>query len=184
MGCIHAALKQLNDASREWEISAKHELTNPDVFVNLGVAHYRQGNYDEAVAQFRRVLNMREDRPEDFSNLGLSYAKQGVILREASRNMQQGLAMLARGAAAGQEREKQALDKQKQAIDMFDKALAIKPRNVMLHSNRGLACFFANRPEDAMEEWAKSRGLTPSTPAGAASPCSPSLTTRRWTLFR
>ncbi len=36
---------------------------------------------------------------------------------------------------------------------MFDRALVLDPRNVMLHSNRGLACFFASLPEEAMKEW-------------------------------
>ena len=43
--------------------------------------------------------------------------------------------------------------REKQAIDMFDRALVLDPRNVMLHSNRGLACFFASLPEEAMKEW-------------------------------
>ena len=153
LGCVYATLKRLDNAIREWEAASKYELTNPDCFVNLGVAYYRKGNFDDAVAQFRRALQIRTDKPDDYSNLGLSYAKQGVILRDASRNMQQGLAMIARGAGAAQEKEKQAIEKQKQAIDMFDRALGIQPRNVMLHSNRGLACFFANRPEEAMTEW-------------------------------
>ena len=36
---------------------------------------------------------------------------------------------------------------------MFDRALMLAPTNVMLHSNRGLACFFASLPEEAMTEW-------------------------------
>ena len=84
--------------------------------------------------------SLRQTRMEDFSNLGLAYAKSGLILRNASRNPQD-------------PRMKQAVDRHKQAIDMFDRALAIDPRNVMLHSNRGLACFFASQAEEAMREW-------------------------------
>ncbi len=107
---------------------------------NRGVLLYQKGQIDEAIAEFRHVIVLRQNRMEDFSNLGLAYAKSGLALRNASRNPQD-------------PRMKQSVDRHKQAIDMFDRALAIDPRNVMLHSNRGLACYFASRAEEAMQEW-------------------------------
>jgi tetratricopeptide (TPR) repeat protein len=53
------------------------------------------------------------------------------------------------------------MDRSRLAIEMFDKALALEPENVLLHSNRGLACFFANRPEEAMMEWQTVSRLDP-----------------------
>ena len=139
-GCAHAALQNPEGALREWELSARHELTNADCHVNRGVLLYQKGQIEEAVTEFRHVIILRETRMEDFSNLGLAYARSGMVLRAASRNPQD-------------PRMKQAIDRHKQAIDMFDRSLALDPRNVMLHSNRGLACFFASRPEEAMREW-------------------------------
>ena len=147
-GCAHAALHNPEGALREWELSARHEPASPDCHVNRGVLLYQKGQVEEAVAEFRHVIILRETRMEDFSNLGLAYAKSGMALRTDARNPQDA-------------RMKQAIDRHKQAIDMFDRALALDPRNVMLHSNRGLACFFASRPEEAMREWATVTKLDP-----------------------
>ena len=147
-GCAHAALHNPEGALREWELSAKHELGNADCHVNRGVLFYQKGQIEEAVAEFRHVVILRETRMDDFSNLGLAYAKSGMILRAAARNPQD-------------PRMKQAVDRHKQAVDMFDRALALDPKNVMLHSNRGLACFFASRPEEAMQEWTVVTKLDP-----------------------
>ena len=160
LGGAYALLKQPDPAIKAWESAAKYELTNADCFVNLGAGYYRRGSFEEAVTQFRRVLQIRQDRPADYSNLGLAYAKQGVALRLAAQKAAQpGLAMIARGGA--EEKMKQSVDKQKQAIEMFDRALVLDPRNVMLHSNRGLACFFSNRAEEAMEEWGNVTRIDP-----------------------
>ncbi len=139
-GYAHANLKNQDSALREWELTARYELANADCHVNRGVIFYQKGQIDEAIAEFRHVIVLRQTRMEDFSNLGLAYAKSGLLLRNASRNPQD-------------PRMKQSVDRHKQAIDMFDRALVIDPRNVMLHSNRGLACFFASQAEEAMREW-------------------------------
>ena len=148
VGYVLALQKKIDLALREWDHTAKSETTFADAFVNRGVAYYQKGNLDQAVIEFRRVISLRQSRMEDYSNLGLSYAKQGVVLRAASRNPKDTKA-------------KEAIDRSRLAIEMFDKALALEPDNVQLHSNRGLACFFANRPEEAMVEWATVTKLDP-----------------------
>ena len=139
-GCALAAMKQHDSAAKEWELAAKAEPGNVDCFANLGVAYYKKEDWDMAVTEFRRVITLRQDNMADFSNLGLSYGKQGIRLKQASKKNDDPKA-------------KEALERHRLAIEMFDRALALQPGNVMLHSNRGLACYFANRPEEAMNEW-------------------------------
>lgn len=148
IGGAHALLDQIELAVKSWEAAGNHEPGHVDNFVNLGVGLYKLGKWDEAVKEFARVLTGRQNRMHDFSNLGLAYAKQGMALRADSRN-------------PGDAKARSAVSKHKQAVEMFDKALALEPANVMLHANRGLACFFANRPEDAMEEWGLVTRLDP-----------------------
>lgn len=140
LGGVCLLMNQLDSAIREWEQASHLEPANADCLCNLGVAHFKQGKLDQAVTEFRRVVNLRTDRMADWSNLGLAYAKQGSVLRAAARRPDDAKAQEGR-------------DKQKVAIEMFDRAIAIDARNVMLHSNRGLACYFANEPEAAMREW-------------------------------
>lgn len=148
LGCAHLLLNQLDAAVREWEQAAKLEPNNADCFTNLGVAYFKMGKLDQAVTEFRRVVAMRQTRMEDYSNLGLAYAKQGVVLRQASRR-------------PDDQKAKDGRDKSNAAIEMFDRSISLAPRNVMLHSNRGLACYFANRPEEAMTEWTLVTRLDP-----------------------
>ncbi len=135
------ALQKLQDSAlREWALATKYEATNPDAYSNRGVIYYQQGKIEDAIAEFRHVIVLRENRMEDYSNLGLAFAKSGLLIKNSAKN-------------PADPRMKQALEKHKHAIDMFDRALKLEPRNVMLHSNRGLACFFASMPEEAMKEW-------------------------------
>ncbi len=148
LGSAYASLGDMPSAIESWERNAKEEPGNADCYCNLGVAYYKAGKMDRAVAEFRHVITIRQNRMDDYSNLGLAYAKQGMALKAAAKKNDD-------------PRLKEALEKHKLAIEMFDRALAIVPSNVMLHSNRGLACYFANRPEDAMQEWGHVSRLDP-----------------------
>ncbi len=148
LGSAYASLGDMPAAIEAWERNAKEEAGNADCYCNLGVAYYKAGKMDRAVAEFRHVITIRQNRMDDYSNLALAYAKQGMALKAAAKKNDD-------------PRLKDALEKHKLAIEMFDRALAIVPSNVMLHSNRGLACYFANRPEDAMQEWGHVSRLDP-----------------------
>ncbi len=148
LGSASALLGDMSAAVEAWERNAKDEPGNADCYCNLGVAYYKAGKFDKALAEFRHVITVRQNRMDDFSNLGLTYAKQGMALKAAAKKNDD-------------PRLKEAQEKHKLAIDMFDRALALVPSNVMLHSNRGLACYFANRPEDAMQEWGHVSRLDP-----------------------
>lgn len=148
IGCVYAHLTQFDPALKEFELAAKSEPSNPDCHANRGVAFYKKGMMDEAVAEFKLVIVMRQNRMEDYSNLGLAYARQGVALKKSSRNPED-------------PRAKESLEKHRQAIAMFDKGLELDPKNVMLHSNRGLACYFSSRAEAAMQAWATVSKLNP-----------------------
>ena len=82
-----------------------------------------------------------------------------MALKRSADSVSKATALIGLGAV--EEKLKQALQKQKLAIDQFDQALEMDPRNVIVHSNRGLACYFANRPEEAMAEWANVTRLDP-----------------------
>ncbi len=142
-GYAHALMKNQAAAMREWDLTLRFEPQNADCRSNRGIVYYQKNQLDEAIAEFRHVIAMRQTRMEDFSNLGLAYAKSGKTLQDAVKASKR----------TNDPRAKQALERHKQAIDMFDRALLLDPRNVMLHSNRGLACFFASQPEEAMREW-------------------------------
>ncbi|MGI4789180.1 MAG: tetratricopeptide repeat protein [Janthinobacterium lividum] len=150
-GYAHAILKNQGAAMREWDLSVRHQPNNADCHSNRGVVFYQKGQIEEAIAEFRHVIVLRLSRMEDFSNLGLAYAKAGKTLHDAARASKK----------INDPRMKQALERHKQAIDMFDRALVLDPRNVMLHSNRGLACFFASMPEEAMKEWGQVSKIDP-----------------------
>lgn len=143
IGYVHALNKKIDLAIDEWERSVEHETGFVDVFVNLGVSYYLLDRLDDAVTQFRRALTMRHDRMEDYSNLAMAFAKQGVALRKGCKDPND----------TDNPRVRNAREKFSQSVGMFDRAIELAPKNVILHSNRGLACFFANRVEDAMHEW-------------------------------
>jgi superkiller protein 3 len=139
IGYVYLIRKSLPDAIKEWEKTTHAEPEFADGFVNLGVAYYEVQRLEDAVQSFRKALVIRQNRMEDYANLALTYSKQGVVLRKDSK--------------PGDRRSKSAVEKFRLAIEMFDKALAMEPQNVVLHSNRGLACWYAEDVDEACVEW-------------------------------
>jgi Tfp pilus assembly protein PilF len=43
----------------------------------LGIGYEKQGQYDQAAAQFQEVLRMNPDHPDAHAGLGIVYQKQG-----------------------------------------------------------------------------------------------------------
>ncbi|MGO8673829.1 MAG: tetratricopeptide repeat protein [Capsulimonadaceae bacterium] len=149
LGYVYALQGKRDLAIKEWEVSVKIEDKFVDVHVNLGVAYFQKGQYELAVHEFKKVIAARQEQMDDFSNLGLALAKHGMEIRKASN-------------ARGDAKYKESVDRHRLAIDMFNRAISLEPNNVMLHSNRGLACYFANQAEEAVQEWAAVTRIDPS----------------------
>ncbi len=148
LGYLAAMRKDLSGAIKQWVQAKQHEPKYADLRTNLGVAYYLTKKFGEAIEEFRQVLAVRQDRMEDASNLAMAYALQGLSIHETAKKQ-------------GDRRSQKAMDLFKLAVKLFDQALLIRPDNVVLHSNRGLACFYADRPEESVQEWALVSRLDP-----------------------
>jgi tetratricopeptide (TPR) repeat protein len=50
---------------------------SPGARLNLGKAHWKQGQWDEAIAEYRQALQLKKDYAEAHFNLGLALEKKG-----------------------------------------------------------------------------------------------------------
>lgn len=151
MGLNAVASKNLDDAISCWDKTITYEPKYIDGHANLGVACYLADKYDKAIEQFKQVLFMHSERMQDFAHLAMATAKKGVSIRKKCKD-------------PNDQHNPKVVEAYKlfnSAVQMFDKALEMEPENVVLHSNRGLACFFANRVEEAMMEWSNVTRIDP-----------------------
>ncbi|HUQ36703.1 MAG TPA: tetratricopeptide repeat protein [Aestuariivirga sp.] len=128
----------------------------------LGAAHLGMRNLDEAIASFKKAVQVRPDFAEAHNNLGIALKDQdrlddaiasfGKALQikpgfaEAHNNL--GIAL------KGQNR----LD---EAIASFGKALQIRPDNAEAHSNLGVAMQGQRRLEEAIASFNKALQIKP-----------------------
>lgn len=151
MGMNSVASKNLDEAISNWERTINVEPKLVDAHANLGVAYYLNDKVDKAIARFKQVLLLHSDRMQDYAHLAMAIAKKGVGIRKKCSDPND------KSDSRVQECHKLFT----QAVQMFDRALELEPGNVVLHSNRGLACFFGNRVEEAMQEWGTVTRLDP-----------------------
>lgn len=151
LGMNAIASKNLEEAASCFEKTTNFEPKFIDGHANLGVTYYMLEKHDKAITQLKQVLFLHSERMQDFSHLAMAIAKKGVSIRKKCKD-------------PNDRQDNKVLEAHKlfnQAVQMFDKALEIEPNNVVLHSNRGLALFFANHVEDAMMEWSTVTRLDP-----------------------
>ena len=127
---------------------------NPACYVahdNLGIVLYRQGRIDEAIAHYRRALEIRPDFAETHNDLGLALARKGQV-DEAIAHYQKALETRPRYTEAHVNLGNTLLQmgQMNEAIAHYQVALANQPRNGQIHSNIGNALVRQGRLDEAI----------------------------------
>jgi len=117
---------------------------------------------DDAIAKYKRVIEVAPALASAYVNLGALYFQQGKIA-EAYETFVHGVAnapsdrvLLTNAAAAGQQ-----LGKSKDALKYIDAAIEKTPRDAALHSLRSTILRSMNRNEDALAAIEKATQLAP-----------------------
>ncbi|MBI4625478.1 MAG: tetratricopeptide repeat protein [Verrucomicrobia bacterium] len=142
---------------------------NPTILANLGEAYRRLHRLDDAIASFRRALDLQPDLPKALSNLGNALATQDRLDEAitcfrralelepdfANSHNNLGISLVHRGQ----------LD---EALACFQRALALKPDFAEAHNNLG--CLFKERGQldEALEQFRLAVTSNPDYPAANA----------------
>ena len=106
----------------------------------MGASAAQIGQLDQAIFAFKRVLGIKPDNAEAYSNLGNALKKQGK-LEEAVEAYNQALALNPSNAKVyynmGNALKEQ--DKLEEAVEAYNKTLAIEPSNAEAYYNMGNA---------------------------------------------
>ena len=117
---------------------------------------------DDAIAKYRRVIEVAPSLASAYVNLGALYFKQGKVA-EAYDTFVRGVAsapsdrtLLSNAAAAAQQ-----LGKPADALKYVDDAIAKSPRDAALHSLRSTVLRSLNRNDDALAAITQATQLAP-----------------------
>ncbi len=138
---------------------------NPDCWLvhnNLGLTRASRGQVDEAIAHFRKALEIKPNDVESHTNLANALVRRGQVdegiehyrkaleikpdYAEAHSNL--GAALAGRGYVD-------------EAIEHYRKALEIKPDNAEAHSNLGAALAGRGQVDEAIEHYRKALEIKP-----------------------
>jgi tetratricopeptide (TPR) repeat protein len=152
------------DRGTLWGITAARNPLCYLAHANLGSLLYEQGRVDEAIARFRKALDIRPDFAETHNDLGLALFQKAKT-DEALAHYEQALktspshteAHVNLGNALFQ---KAQMD---EAIAHYLTALAIQPRNGMIYLNVGNALFQQGKLDEAIDYLQKGLALLPTS---------------------
>jgi len=146
------------------EIKLKRPVAVPDKDEDMkaGSDLFRAGNYDEAAARFRKVIERYPAQYEGYFNLGLSLTKKGevepaiaALEKAAELNPQSVESLFALGECYFSKGESE------KAQESFSKAIALNPESPMAHYNLGLVFYRLGKNEEALAAFEKSISLKP-----------------------
>ncbi len=145
-----------------WNDAVKKSPQKVRPYNNRGRAYGNMGEYDKAMDDFRRAIQINPRCAEAYYNLGLVYALKGDD-ENALKNYDQAIALYPNYAAAYNNRglvlvNKKAYDR---AIADYDQALRITPRSPDVYYNRGLAYFHKQNYDQAIADYSQALLLNP-----------------------
>ncbi|HEU5086364.1 MAG TPA: tetratricopeptide repeat protein, partial [Roseiflexaceae bacterium] len=127
IGDAYARSGRFDEALAAYRTAAQH---NPEVFVNIGILNLNLGNYEQARADFQRVIDHHSDQAWNYRLLGFAYDRLGhneqaitaleraVALDPSDYEARGALARVYRNAGREQEaREQLALGRAQAAFD-------------------------------------------------------------------
>ena len=151
----------------EQAVQLKPELA--DNYNLLGLVYCRLQRFEEGIAQYRKGLQLQEERPSTAQSV--STATLRVNLANALSLTGNSFSDLARAAsdqgdlAAAQADTEEANARFTEAIEQYEKALAIEPEHPAIHRNLGILLSRLGRTEEAIPHLRKVLQLVPNEPS-------------------
>ncbi|MGD8963742.1 MAG: tetratricopeptide repeat protein [Desulfobacterales bacterium] len=161
-----------------WQDCVKKSPDKARPHNNLGVALADQGHHDEAIAQYRKTLQIEPHYAEAYANIGLSLAELGKI----EDSIPQFLKTLELNPDDAQTHSNLGgvlilLERNDEAIRHLRQALRLNPDSAATHNNLGVALKRLGQLEEAREHFARARRIDPTYSAsvenGADTPNNP-----------
>ncbi|HKR53049.1 MAG TPA: tetratricopeptide repeat protein, partial [Chthoniobacterales bacterium] len=151
----------------ERAVQLKPELA--DNYNLLGLVYCRLQRFEEGIAQYRKGLQLNEERPSTAQsastatirvNLGNALALTGNSFSDLARAAsEQG------DVATAQADTKEVNSRFTEAIEQYEKALAIQPGNPAIHRNLGILLSRLGRIEEAIPHLRRVLQLVPNEPS-------------------
>jgi ribosomal protein S12 methylthiotransferase accessory factor len=70
-------LGKYEDALSTLKQGLDHDEERPDIHNIMGVCHFKQNNFNEAIVHFHRAVELAPASAIDYANLGVNYRKIG-----------------------------------------------------------------------------------------------------------
>jgi tetratricopeptide (TPR) repeat protein len=145
-----------------WQDCVKKSPQKARPYNNLGVALTDLGNYDEAIEQYQKALQIKPNYPNALANLGLTLAKQGKV--------QEGIVQFFKALELKPKDYKTlsnlgvaliTQNRYKEAISYLSEALEISPHYAEAHNNLGVALQRQGRVQEAVDRFLFALQLDP-----------------------
>jgi tetratricopeptide (TPR) repeat protein len=161
-----------------WKHTLACTTDNAIAYNNLGSLEFQEGRTDDAVADFRKAVDIRSDYAQARGNLGNALLK-AHRMDEAIIELQKAVDLDPRDANFSGDLGTALLRKGRSddAIAAFQKSLAIRPDNYEVHNNLGFALYRAGRMDEAITHFLRALELKPD-----CEPAQKSLAGMAWIL--
>lgn len=158
IGIGHAVSRRYDEALSAWLKAVQYEPNNPDLQANLGFVYYQRGDWDKAVAHYFRAHHLAPGEADILSCLGLSYGRAAAVIRNklealAAKRAHAVMKPTANALAHEAQDKRNLNELLSRAIASFQASLELKPHVPVTHSNLGLAFYFVEQVERAVEQW-------------------------------
>lgn len=153
LGALLITKDQLPEAISLIEIAA-HRSSIPAAHYDLGLALFKSGRNDEAIASYQRALDLKPRYPEAHYNLALALVKSGRT-EEATAHYEEALRIKPDYAEPhnGLGLVLASAGRLPDAISQYEAALRIDPTDAGFHENLGVALFHSGRLDDAIANY-------------------------------
>jgi protein O-mannosyl-transferase len=135
----------------------------------LGLAYCRLQRFEEGIAQYRKGLQLKEERPSTAQSIGAATIRLNLANALALTGNNFGdLAQAASdqgNSVAAQADLKEANARFTEAIEQYEKALAIEPEHPVIHRNLGILLSRLGRIDEAIPHLRKVLQLIPNEPS-------------------
>ena len=145
-----------------WLAAAKTSPSSPQNHNNLGDYYGRQGNFEKAVEEFKKAIELNPNYGDAFHNLANTY-QQMERVDEAIENYQKAASINPNLWQSYQNLAAIYFDQKKLdlAEENLKKAIAVNPQNANLYTNLGIIYLQLNLKEKAKEQFQKTLQLDP-----------------------